>query len=26
LRQGGVMYFASPYRREAAAWLAQGDA
>jgi hypothetical protein len=26
LRQGAVMYFAPPYRREAAAWLALGDA
>jgi hypothetical protein len=26
LRQGAVMYFAPPYRREAVAWLAQGDA
>ncbi len=26
LRQGGVMYFAPAYRREAAAWLTQGNA
>ena len=26
LRKGAVMYFAPPYRREAAAWLAEGNA